>query len=129
MMTGAGFVDVGKTFGMSVYGPPTQDGLTNQYAAMPSLHVGWALLVAVAMIASARGPWRWLWALHPLVTVLVVVGTANHYWADAIVVFFLLVAALAVALRWPVGAPGVDIGVPTPQPPASKQPRPATSAG
>jgi uncharacterized membrane-anchored protein YhcB (DUF1043 family) len=36
--------------------------------------------------------------LHPVVTVLVVVGTANHWWLDGIVVAGLLVGALALAL-------------------------------
>jgi hypothetical protein len=51
---------------------------------MPSLHVGWALLIAVALIASSRNRWRWLWLLHPMITLLVVVATANHFWLDGI---------------------------------------------
>ena len=35
---------------------------------MPSLHVGWALLIAVVLIASCRTRWRWLWLLHPVAT-------------------------------------------------------------
>jgi hypothetical protein len=90
MMTGWGFVDLGASLGTSVYGPPASDRWSNQYAAMPSLHVGWALLVAVVMVAALSSRWRWLWVAHPLITLLVVVGTANHYWADAIVVSVLL---------------------------------------
>ncbi len=44
-----------------------------------------------------------LWLLHPAITLLVVVGTANHYWLDAVVVVALLAVALA-AFRPPRGA-------------------------
>jgi hypothetical protein len=105
MMTEFGFVDLGQLLGLSVYGPPASDHWSNQYAAMPSLHVGWAVLVAVAMVAALRGPWRWLWVAHPVVTVLVVVGTANHYWADAIVVVGLLGLSLLATRRLRPGVP------------------------
>jgi hypothetical protein len=96
MLTAVGMVDTGKLLGPAVYGSPTSDTLTNQYAAMPSLHVGWALAIAVALIGATRGRWRWLWLAHPAITLLVVVVTGNHYWLDAIVVTALLVVVLAV---------------------------------
>ena len=71
------------------------DHLSNQFAAMPSLHFGWALMVAIGLIVATRSRWRWLWLLHPLVTLLVIVGTANHYWLDAIVATAMLGIALA----------------------------------
>jgi hypothetical protein len=46
---------------------------------------GWSILVAWAVITTVRGRWRWLILLHPAITVFVVVGTVNHFWADAIV--------------------------------------------
>ncbi len=112
-----GFVDLGAALGPSVYGPPGSD-VANQFAAMPSLHVGWALLVGTALARAGRTPWRWLWLLHPLVTVLVVVGTGNHYWTDAVVAAGLLLVALAVvsglhgaaARRWTAPAPGGSVG-------------------
>ncbi|WP_213450365.1 phosphatase PAP2 family protein [Rhizomonospora bruguierae] len=94
MLTAVGMVDTGRLYGPAVYGPPDVDQLANQYAAMPSLHVGWALAVALTLIVATRGRWRWLWLLHPLVTLLVVVVTGNHYWLDAIVVTMLLAAVL-----------------------------------
>jgi len=97
MLTAVGIVDTGRLFGPAVYGSPSTDTLTNQYAAMPSLHVGWALTVAIALIGAARRTRRrWLWLAHPLVTLLVVVVTGNHYWLDAIVVTVLLGIVLAV---------------------------------
>ena len=56
----------------------------NEYAAMPSLHVGWAVWCAVAVVAVLKTPWRHLAWLYPLTTTLVVAATANHYFLDAI---------------------------------------------
>jgi hypothetical protein len=96
MLTAAGLVDTARVYGPSVYGPPRTDHLSNQFAAMPSLHFGWALMVAIGLIVATRSRWRWLWLLHPLLTLLVIVGTANHYWLDAIAAAALLGIALAV---------------------------------
>jgi hypothetical protein len=96
MLAATGLVDTARVYGPSVYGPPSSDHLSNQFAAMPSLHFGWALMVAIGLIVATRSRWRWLWLLHPLVTLLVIVGTANHYWLDAIVATAMLGAALAL---------------------------------
>ena len=99
MVAVAGLIDTGLHYGPSVYGPPSADSMANQYAAMPSLHVGWALAVAIALIAATRGRRRWLWLAHPLVTLLVVVATGNHYWLDALVAAALLGAVLLILPR------------------------------
>ncbi|MFI1168958.1 phosphatase PAP2 family protein [Streptomyces sp. NPDC020801] len=109
MLDSAGLVDTARVYGPSVYGPPKTDHLSNQFAAMPSLHFGWALMVAVGLIAVTRSRWRWLWLLHPLLTLLVIVGTANHYWLDAIVAAVLLGLAL-VAIPGPRHAAGASAG-------------------
>ena len=106
----ARIVDTGKLLGPAVYGPPSTDTLSNQYAAMPSLHVGWALAVAIALVGATRGRWRWLWLAHPVVTLLVVVVTGNHYWLDAIVATALLGVVLAVQSS--LAAPAVRIPQP-----------------
>ncbi|HEY3603137.1 MAG TPA: phosphatase PAP2 family protein [Sporichthyaceae bacterium] len=99
MYTDLGFVDTARLYGpLNVYaGDPNHATLINQYAAMPSLHVGWAMLVAAGLIASCKSKWRWLWLLHPTFTVIAVVGTANHYWIDGIIACLLL-AVVAWAL-------------------------------
>lgn len=94
-LAGIGAVDTMLAVGPSAY-PAAADGIANQYAAMPSLHIGWALLVAVAVVRVSRGPWRWAIALHAPITVFVVVVTANHYWTDGIVAAVLLAAAMAL---------------------------------
>ncbi|WP_318215344.1 phosphatase PAP2 family protein [Streptomyces sp. SCL15-6] len=96
LLGATGLIDTARVFGPSVYGPPRTDQLSNQFAAMPSLHFGWALMLAVGLIVATRSRGRWLWLLHPLVTLLVIVGTANHYWLDVIGATALLGAALAV---------------------------------
>ncbi|TDE36922.1 phosphatase PAP2 family protein [Actinomadura sp. 6K520] len=92
-LAGIGATDTMLTVGPSAY-PATTDGIANQYAAMPSLHVGWALLVAVAVLRVSRSRWRWVVAAHAPVTVFVVVVTANHYWTDGLVAAVLLAGAL-----------------------------------
>ncbi|MFE4664781.1 phosphatase PAP2 family protein [Streptomyces sp. NPDC056716] len=94
LLAETGLIDTGQVYGPSVYGPPETDQLSNQFAAMPSLHFGWALILALGVIAATRTRWRWLWLLHPLVTLLVIVGTANHYWLDALVAGVLVAVAL-----------------------------------
>lgn len=97
LLEAAHLVDTAQKYGPSVYAAePATDSMANQFAAMPSLHFGWALMVAVGLIVATSSRWRWLWLLHPLLTLLVVVGTANHYWLDALAAGALLGIALAV---------------------------------
>ncbi|MGW0824133.1 phosphatase PAP2 family protein [Streptomyces sp. NPDC002845] len=60
-------------------------GMTNQFAAMPSLHVGWALWCGVILWRySDSRPAKVAGVAYPLVTTIVVMGTANHYFLDAV---------------------------------------------
>ncbi|MBO1330843.1 phosphatase PAP2 family protein [Streptomyces sp. VRA16 Mangrove soil] len=122
MLKAAHLVDTAQVYGPSVYAAkPDTDTMANQFAAMPSLHFGWALMVAIGLIAATRSRWRWLWLLHPLLTLLVIVGTANHYWLDTIVATALLGVALAV-IRLPRTVSGRGIGrhlLPAPARPAA----------
>ncbi|WP_282692491.1 phosphatase PAP2 family protein [Streptomyces sp. CC208A] len=97
LLAATGLVDTARVYGPSVYGAvPEADSMANQFAAMPSLHFGWALMVAIGLIAATRSPLRRWWLLHPAVTLLVIVGTANHYWLDALAAAVLLGLALWV---------------------------------
>ncbi|MEZ5232165.1 MAG: phosphatase PAP2 family protein [Acidimicrobiia bacterium] len=63
----------------------TMQSVSNQYAAMPSLHVGWSLWCTLAMFPLLRRRWsRILFALYVPATVFAIVVTANHYWIDAV---------------------------------------------
>ena len=58
--------------------------LSNQYAAMPSLHFGWSLWCCLALWPRLKHAWtRLLAAAHPFITLVAIVATANHYWLDA----------------------------------------------
>jgi hypothetical protein len=100
MLPDMGFIDTGRLFGPSPYGD-TSKGLANQFAAMPSLHFGWALLVAWGAAKFSTSPWRRLLILHPLLTLAAIIITANHYWLDAAVALCIFLAALNIdrALR------------------------------
>lgn len=87
-----GFVDTASLIGPDPYELGISSG-ANQLAAMPSLHVGWALLVALSVIWISSSSMRWLILVHPIVTVAVVVLTANHYWTDAIAAVMIVGAA------------------------------------
>ncbi|TLS44673.1 inositol phosphorylceramide synthase [Streptomyces montanus] len=140
MLATAGLVDTGQAYGPTVYGAsPEADSLSNQFAAMPSLHFGWALMVAIGLIVATKSRWRPLWLLHPLLTLLVIVGTANHYWLDAIVAAALLGIVLAVirpqhrttASDGPSqpGTPGADTRPEAGAPPQDTAPEPLAPAG
>ncbi|MGW2523196.1 phosphatase PAP2 family protein [Streptomyces sp. NPDC001617] len=86
-----GFVDTMAQY--SSYGwwggeasaPRGLGGMTNQYAAMPSLHVGWALWCGVMLWRYGRTRTTKVAAVaYPLLTTIVVMGTANHYFLDAV---------------------------------------------
>jgi len=111
-----GFVDTGLLYDQSVYGRGGS-GISNQLAAMPSVHVGWALLVGLAAIVISPSRWRWLALVHPVLTVVAVTGTANHWYGDGIVAGMILVVALAIVWatdraaarrRAPAGPPPIE---------------------
>ena len=58
--------------------------LYNPFAAVPSMHVAFALMIAVPAFCLVRHPiLKGLWAVYPLVVTFVVMATANHFWLDA----------------------------------------------
>lgn len=87
-----GFVDTAAVLGPDPYELGISGG-ANQLAAMPSLHVGWALLIALSTIWIGTSRAKWLALAHPILTLAVVVLTANHYWADAIAAVAIVIAA------------------------------------
>jgi hypothetical protein len=80
-----GFVDTLKDIGgLWNFDSGAMAKVSNQYAAMPSLHCGWALWVSCVVWPAARAPWaRLLVILYPFITLFCIVVTANHYVLDA----------------------------------------------
>jgi len=90
-----GYIDLSTRYGMSVYGP-VGTGVSDQFAAMPSIHVAWAAVVSFGIIAASPSKWRWVFALQVILTMLAVSATGNHWWLDGIVALALLGIALVI---------------------------------
>jgi hypothetical protein len=104
LAAGHGFVDTMAQY--SDYGwwageasaPRGLGGMTNQYAAMPSLHVGWALWCGVMLWRYGGNRLTRVAAVaYPLITTVVVMGTANHYFLDAVAGAAVMGAGLLLA--------------------------------
>lgn len=71
----------------------------NEFAAMPSLHIGWALLVGLVLVCTVRSPLvRVLAVIYPLLMLITVVVTGNHYLMDAAGAAVAVAGALLLAL-------------------------------
>lgn len=99
MLTDLGFVDTALMNGQSVYGP-FGSGIANQLAAMPSVHVAWAAIIAWYVVRVTRSRWQVIGPTHLALTLLAVVATANHWWLDGIVAIGLMALAI-LALELP----------------------------
>ena len=65
-------------------------------SALPSLHAGWALIVALGVILASTSRWRWLILAHPFLTIVVIAATANHWWLDSVAAAVVLAAVVGV---------------------------------
>ena len=98
-LAGMGLVDT-VTEQSSSYRVLQPPAFVNQYAAMPSLHVGWDLLVGLALVAAAGSvALRTVGRLMPVLMGAATVLTANHYVLDVLVGAGFGLAGWAVALR------------------------------
>jgi PAP2 superfamily protein len=95
MLPGDNMIDTAVQYGQSVYGSVAGFN-ADQLSAMPSVHVGWALLAALVVVQLSTSRWRWLAFGYPVLTLLAVVVTANHFWLDGIAAALLLALALVV---------------------------------
>lgn len=107
LVRGLGLVDTGHVIGPGVYPATATPGL-DQLSAMPSLHVGWALVVATAVVYALRTRWRWLIVLYPACTWWVVIVTGNHYWMDGVVEVGLLTTGVLLVRALTLSAPGLN---------------------
>ncbi|MFZ0161489.1 MAG: phosphatase PAP2 family protein [Kineosporiaceae bacterium] len=100
-LAGLGIVDTvsERSIAYRVLQPPA---FVNQYAAMPSLHAGWDLLVGLAIAGAAAYAWlRWAGYLLPVLMAAAVILTGNHFVLDVL-------AGIAVALVGLLAADAVD---------------------
>ncbi|MFD4988834.1 phosphatase PAP2 family protein [Streptomyces sp. NPDC058372] len=144
LMNGQNFIDtvlVHQTWGSMASGDLKH--MSNQYAAMPSMHIGWSLWCGLTVFALASVPWaKVLGLLYPALTLVVIVATANHFWLDAVgglacLAFGFLVARLCYGAH-PHGLPrhvgrsrqgdAPPPGGPAPGEPAPPAAEPALSA-
>jgi PAP2 superfamily protein len=78
-----GFTDTVAAF-VGAAAERSADVLYNPFAAVPSMHVAFALMIAVPAVRLVkRRSLRLLWSVYPVVVTFVVVVTANHFWLDA----------------------------------------------
>ncbi|HVF04943.1 MAG TPA: phosphatase PAP2 family protein [Frankiaceae bacterium] len=110
-----GYVDTVRVFGTwGSYASGDLSHASNQFAAMPSMHIGWALWSGLAVFWLTRRTWlRWAGIGYPIVVLVVIMATANHFILDAVG------GALALALgfgaqRLLSGEPAVDQAVAQP---------------
>ncbi|MEU5435710.1 phosphatase PAP2 family protein [Streptomyces sp. NPDC020719] len=99
-----GFVDTMAQYsshgwwGGDASAPRGMGGMTNQYAAMPSLHVGWALWCGVMLWRFGGNRWaKAVGVAYPVTIAFVVMGTANHYLLDAVAGVFVMGLGLLLA--------------------------------
>jgi len=100
------FVDTLRTYGsLWSFDSGTMQKLSNQYAAMPSLHFAWAVWCTCALFPVLRRRWaKALVLLYPAATLFAVVVTGNHYLLDA------LGGAVALGIGY-AGAVGVGVAL------------------
>jgi hypothetical protein len=103
---GHGFWDLAAQLGHDIYGP-VGTGASDQFAAMPSIHIAWATIVAFGIWRCADSRWRIIGPVHLVLTFWAVMATANHWWLDGLVAVALVGVALAIdscaraaAARW-----------------------------
>jgi PAP2 superfamily protein len=112
---GTGIVDTAARYGQSVYGGALG---ADQFAAMPSVHVLWAVTVGWYAVKIGRSRWRFIAPVHTVLTIFIVVATGNHWWLDGIVAVTVLVACAwiraGIAYAWRARQPNPSMVVPTP---------------
>jgi len=119
-----GFVDTLDKFGtLWSFDSGAMSKISNQYAAMPSLHCAWAMWCVLVMWPQLKSNWsRALLILYPIATVYCIVVTANHYFLDAVGGFITLGLGFCAAKvftawtdrRWAAKHPeaAIDVTVP-----------------
>jgi hypothetical protein len=81
-----GYIDTVAVYGgWASFGSEEMAKVSNQYAAMPSMHIGWSTWCALVLVPLIRRRWlKALVAAYPLFTLFDIIVTANHYWIDGL---------------------------------------------
>lgn len=84
MVPGAGFTDTISSFTHTDQDSSFLSFLVNPYAAVPSMHIAFALMISVPgfVLCRAAAARMW-WSAYPMLVLFVIVVTANHFWFDA----------------------------------------------
>lgn len=102
LMNGGYFIDtvqVHQTWGSMASGNLAQ--MSNQYAAMPSMHIGWSVWCGITIAMLAKPVWaKVAGVLYPVTTLTVIVCTANHFWLDAVGGLLCLSLGFALSYTW-----------------------------
>ena len=77
------FVDTIKVFGPTAYASGTTANYYNAYAAMPSLHFAWTVVLGIMLLRTNSKPLKVLGVLYPTITLFAIIITGNHYILDA----------------------------------------------
>jgi hypothetical protein len=85
MMSVVGFVDTQQVFGANLYNHKSVLSFYNPYAAMPSLHFGWALLMGIMAYGLQHRAFKIMGVLYPSCMAFVIVTTGHHYILDIVV--------------------------------------------
>jgi len=104
-----GFVDTQWAYGSSLYHQKSVLSFYNPYAAMPSLHFGWALLVGLMARSFDRRVLKALGVLYPSCMAIVIVTTGHHYFLDIVGGGVVVILAYSIVRTLPRAFP-----VPTP---------------
>ena len=100
LLAGEGFIDTIASFGGVNTDSDSVGLLVNKYAAVPSMHIGFATMIAVPAFMLVRSRIsKALWAIYPLAVLFVVVVTGNHFWLDAAAGAAVALASALVAHR------------------------------
>ena len=93
-----GFVDTITDFSSVNHDSTLAKIFINPYAAVPSMHCAFAMMIGVTGVAVCRNWWSkaW-WAFWPILITWVVIVTANHYWIDAALGWLVAFSAYAIA--------------------------------
>jgi hypothetical protein len=95
-----GFVDTIVDFSKVNHDSTLAKIFINPYAAVPSMHCGFALMIGATGVMVSRHWWaKAFWAAWPLLVTWVVIVTANHYWVDAALGWMVAITAAIVAQR------------------------------